>query len=60
MIMISFYFCRFCVALVINFNPSGYSGSEGESVTLMAMLNRPADREITVTVTTQDGTAQGI
>ena len=45
--------------LVIQFDQEEYTGVEGESVLLTAVLNRLADRQITVTLITQDNTARG-
>ena len=57
--LIVFHSLLFCAVLVIQFDQDEYTGVEGESVLLTTVLNRPADREITITLTTQDNTARG-
>ena len=46
-----------CLGLVVNFVPTTYQVTEGSSVQITAMLNNPADRDVTVDFTTVPGTA---
>ena len=41
----------------MNFAPTTYSVMEGSSVQITAILNNPADRDVTVDFTTVPGTA---
>ena len=43
----------------VSFSPQNYTVSEGTSVELIIVLDRPACQDISVTVTTMDGTAVG-
>ena len=45
------------LALQVNFVPTTYSVKEGDAVELVAMLNIPADRDVSVEFTTMPGTA---
>jgi hypothetical protein len=47
------------VALEVRFDPIEYNVPEGDQVSLTVRLNSPADREVTVDVSTTDGTASG-
>ena len=47
------------LALTIQFDPTEYTGDEGKDVSVTAVLNRPADRVITVTLMTEDDSAIG-
>ena len=49
----------YAAALTIEFNSPTYSVPEGEMEDLIVELNRVADRDIIVMVTTSDGTAEG-
>ena len=42
--------------LMVNFDPTTYSVMEGSSVVITAMLNNPADRDVSVDFTTVPGT----
>ena len=52
------YFLLF-IALSVQFEPATYSVQEGGRVNLVAVLNREADRNVSVSFNTQDGTAEG-
>lgn len=51
-------FC-FSADLTVNFNPVTYMIVEGGNAVLNAILNSPANREVTVQVRTVAGTATG-
>ena len=58
--IISFFFFLLLLhllALTIQFDPTEYTGDEGKNVSVTAVLNRPADRVITVTLMTKDDSA---
>ena len=42
--------------LMVNIDPTTYSVIEGSSVQIIAMLNNPADRDVTVDFNTVPGT----
>ena len=45
--------------VVISFSPQNYTVPEGTPANLMIVLNQPSPRDITITVTTMDITAEG-
>ena len=47
------------IALSVQFEPATYSVQEGGRTNLVAVLNREADRSVSVSFNTQDGTAEG-
>ena len=49
----------FFIALSVQFEPATYSVQEGGRANLVAVLNREADRSVSVSFNTQDGTAEG-
>ena len=52
--------CTFIYSVAaVSFNPQNYTVSEGSSVELIIVLDQPACQDISVTVTTMDGTAVG-
>ena len=67
--MTSYFQCLVCCAVIIvavvfvvlgvMFNPAVYTVSEGEAVPFTAVLNRAADRPVTVQFSTRDVSAIG-
>ena len=51
------FFLHFYIALLVDFVPAAYSVKEGDAVNLTAMLNIPADRDVSVIFSTVPGTA---
>lgn len=47
------------LALTVQFNPNTYSVAEGEEVVLVIVLSGLADREVSLELTTVDGSAIG-
>ena len=52
-------FSPVCVDVTVTFNPQNYTVTEGDPAPLMIILDKPAAKDITVTVTTMDITAEG-
>ena len=53
------YLLLLFIALSVQFEPATYSVQEGGGTNLVAVLNREADRNVSVVFNTQDGTAEG-
>ena len=51
--------CSFSV-VAISFSPQNYTVPEGTPADIMIVLDKPSPKDITITVTTIDFTAQGI
>ena len=49
----------FLTDLIVDFNPTTYSVTEGDQAELMVVLNRPSDHDVTIQLTTSDGRATG-
>ena len=52
-------FSPVCADVTITFSPQNYTVTEGDPAPLMIILDKPAAKDITVTVTTMDITAIG-
>ena len=48
-----------CADVTVTFSPQNYTVTEGDPAPLMIILDKPAAKDITVTVTTMDITATG-
>ena len=48
-----------CADVTVTFSPQNYTVTEGDTAPLMIILDKPAAKGITVTVTTMDITATG-
>ena len=48
------------VVVSINFDPTSYSVTEGDTATLMLVLSSPSDSPVTVQVLTNPGSALGM
>ena len=49
----------FLSVVVISFSPQNYTVPEGTPADIMIVLDKPSPKDITITVTTMDITAQG-
>ena len=47
-----------CADVTVTFSPQNYTVTEGDPAPLMIILDKPAAKDITVTVTTMDITAE--
>ena len=52
-------FSPVCVDVTVTFSPQNYTITEGDPAPLMIILDKPAAKDITVTVTAMDITATG-
>ena len=52
-------FSPVCADVTVTFSPQNYTVTEGDPAPLMIILDKPAAKDITVTVTTMDITAEG-
>ena len=52
-------FSPVCADVIVTFSPQNYTVTEGDPAPLMIILDNPAAKDITVTVTAMDITAEG-
>ena len=53
------HFSPLCADVTVAFSPQNYTVTEGDPAPVMITLDKPAAKDITVTVTTMDITATG-